>query len=195
MKQLKDSIALFEAGARADMAQAAQQEIVVLEKYLPPPLGEVELATLVKRAVEESGASVKADMGRAMGAAMKAVAGRADGIRVKEIVGRLLGAFVLVAVGTGAFAPDAHAVASLTDTFGTGASTLAFLLRVARVLMLWLGIIAITMILNGGFEYMTASMRDDLHTGALTKMTHGIFASILVAVLFAFSTIVLQRIG
>lgn len=193
VKQLKDSIESFKAGGREDLATSTQIEVGVLEQYLPTQMSDEELVKIVKEAVEKSGATSKADMGKVMGAAMAAVAGRADGSRVKDIVGSLLAGFVFV-VGL-SFSHEALAAAPLIETFSSGPAYAGFLLRLTRVLMLWLGIIAITMILSGGFQYMVASNRDEEHNGALSKMTYGIFATLIVAGLFAVSTLVLQEIG
>ena len=194
VKQLKDSILSFKAGGREDLASSVQSEIVVLEQYLPAQMGDEELAQVVKEAVEKSGVTSKADMGKVMGTAMAAVAGRADGSRVKEIVGSLLASFTLVVVGL-SFAQEAFAVVPLIETFSEGSAYAGFLLRITRVLMLWLGIVAISMILNGGFEYMTASSRDEVHTQALSKVTYGVFATLIIAGLFAFCTLALQQMG
>ncbi len=88
IKQLKDALESF--ASREDLAQKARGELAVLEKYLPAQLSDAELEAVVKEAVAASGASGKADMGRAMGAAMKAVSGQADGSRVKAIVETML---------------------------------------------------------------------------------------------------------
>ncbi|MEK7619618.1 MAG: GatB/YqeY domain-containing protein [Patescibacteria group bacterium] len=194
VKQLKDSIESFKAGGREDLAVSVQVEIGVLEQYLPTQMSDEELARIVKEVVEKSGATSKADMGKVMGAAMAAVAGRADGSRVKDIVGSLLAGFVLVVVGL-SFSHEALAAVPLIETFSSGPAYAEFMLRIVRVLMLWLGVAAITLILQGGFAYMIASNRDDLHTDALTKMTYGIFATLIVAGLFGISTLVLQEIG
>lgn len=195
VKQLKDSIESFASGGREDMAASSQAEVDLLEKYLPAKMNDEALEVIVKEAVEASGATGKADMGRAMGAAMKAVDGRADGNRVKAIVGSLLGAFLPVFIGIGLMTHDVHAAVPLIENFTNGSSYTEFLLRVFRVLMLWLGIVAITLILNGGFQYMTASSRDKEHEGAMSKMTIGIFTTIIIAGIFAFITIILQQIG
>ncbi|TAL51389.1 GatB/YqeY domain-containing protein [Patescibacteria group bacterium] len=194
VKQLKDSIESFKAGGREDLATSTHAEVLVLEQYLPSQMGDEELTQIVKEVVEKSGATSKADMGKVMGAAMAAVAGRADGSRVKEIVGTLLSAFLPVVVGLGLLTADAHAATSYIENFATGTSYFEFLLRIVRVLVLWLGIIAVTLILNGGFQYMIASYRDKEHEEAIGKMTHGIFATLIIAALFAFCTIALQKI-
>ena len=194
VKQLKDSIEAFKTGGREDLEASTQIEVTVLEQYLPAQMSDEELAQVVKEAVEKSGATSRADMGKVMGAAMAAVAGRADGSRVKEIVGTLLSAFVPVLVGLGLFTMDANAAVPLIETFSSGPAYAEFLLRITRVLMLWLGIIAVTMILNGGFQYMVASYRDKEHEEAWGKITIGVFSTLIVAGLFAFCTIALQMV-
>jgi uncharacterized protein len=194
VKQLKDSIESFKAGGREDLAMSTQTEIGVLEQYLPAQMSDEELTKVVKEAVEKSGATSKADMGKVMGAAMAAVAGRADGSRVKEIVGTLLSAFVLVVAGL-SFPHDALAAVPLLETFSSGPAYAEFLLRMTRVLMLWLGIVAITMVLNGGFQYMVSSYRDNEHEKALGKITIGVFSTLIVASLFAFCTIAIKEIN
>lgn len=194
VKQLKDSIESFKAGGREDLATSVQAEIVVLEQYLPTQMSDEELERIVKNVVEKSGATSKADMGKVMGQAMAAVAGRADGSRVKELVASMLPVFIFAIAGL-AVSHEVLASVSIIETISSGPAYVEFLLRIVRVLMLWLGIIAITMILKGGFDYMVASYRDDEHTKALTKITQGTFATLIVAALFAFCTLALQKIG
>lgn len=90
-KQRKEAIILYEKGNRPELAQAEQAELVILEKYLPQMMSEVEMETLVKTIVAETGAENIQDMGQVMGPMMKAAAGRADGRRLQEIVKKVLG--------------------------------------------------------------------------------------------------------
>ncbi len=62
-----------------------------MEEYLPKQLSEDEVRAEVKKAIELTGASSAADMGKVMGAANKIIAGRADGKMVSQIVKELLG--------------------------------------------------------------------------------------------------------
>ncbi|MBI4256454.1 GatB/YqeY domain-containing protein [Candidatus Uhrbacteria bacterium] len=194
VKQLKDSIESFKTGGREDLAQSAQVEVTALEQYLPTQMSDEELAQVVQEAVEKSGATSRADMGKVMGVAMAAVSGRADGSRVKEIVGTLLSAFVPVVVGLGLFTLDAHAAVPLIDNFTTGTSYFEFMLRIVRVLVLWMGVVAITLILSGGFQYMKASNNDNEHEIALAKIVKGLFSTLAVGGIFAFCTIYLERL-
>ena len=195
VKQLKDAVESFTQGGREDMAQASSAEIQVLEQFLPAQMSEEELVQILKGVVEASGAQSKADIGKVMGPAMQAVAGRADGSRVKTIVQSLLPVLVLMIFGVASVHQDVLAAVPLLDTFKNGTQYTELLLRSFRVLVLWLGIPAITMILTAGFQYTTASYRDNVHSDSLSKLTYGIFATLIVAGLFAFCTIILQQIS
>lgn len=91
IKQRRDSIEQFEKGGRKDLAEKEASEIAVLESYLPPPVGEAELAGIIDAAVTETGAASPRDMGRVMKAVMAKLSGRtADGKVVSELVKRRL---------------------------------------------------------------------------------------------------------
>ncbi len=79
IKQRQDSIEQFEKAGRAELADNEKAEIDILSKYLPTPLTEEEMTALVEQAVSETGASSKADMGKAMKRAQELADGRADG--------------------------------------------------------------------------------------------------------------------
>lgn len=89
-RQRRDSIEQYTAGNRADLAQAEQEELDIISSYLPAELTEDELATLVRAAIEQSGATGLNDLGKVMGPVMKQVAGRAEGGRVNALVREML---------------------------------------------------------------------------------------------------------
>ncbi len=92
VKQRRESIDQFVRGGRQDLADKEAAEIVVLQAYLPPALGEEELVRLVREVMAETGATSVKDLGRVMKAVMARVpAGAADGKVVNEIVRRQLG--------------------------------------------------------------------------------------------------------
>ncbi|MBO2604539.1 GatB/YqeY domain-containing protein [Shewanella algae] len=78
MKQRRDAIAQYEAAGRPELAEAEAAEIQVIETFLPQPLSESEIAALIDAAIQDSGASTMADMGKVMGALKSKVQGRAD---------------------------------------------------------------------------------------------------------------------
>ena len=87
VKQRRDSIEQFTKGGRQDLADKEQQEIVILNTYLPAAASDDDIAAAVANAIAETGASSAKDMGKVMKAAMAALAGkRADGKKVSEAV-------------------------------------------------------------------------------------------------------------
>lgn len=86
IKQRNDSVDQFEKAGRAELAATEKAEIEVLSRYLPAPLGEAELADMVERAVQETGATGKADMGKVMKQVQALAEGRADGKLLSAMV-------------------------------------------------------------------------------------------------------------
>ena len=74
----------------ADAGVAGWREPVVIETYLPEEVGEAELETLVRSAIERTGAQGPRDMGRVIKDVLAAAQGRADGRRVSAKVKELL---------------------------------------------------------------------------------------------------------
>ncbi|GAA4738756.1 GatB/YqeY domain-containing protein [Flavisolibacter ginsenosidimutans] len=90
MKQRKDSLEIYQQQNRADLAQKEQEEMAVIEKFLPKQLSSEELKEALQRLIAETGASSPADMGKVMGAATKQLAGKADGKTISATVKELL---------------------------------------------------------------------------------------------------------
>lgn len=90
VKQRRDSLEIFQKQNRPDLAQKEQEEIAIIEKFLPAQLSEEELRAEVQAVIAEVGATSAADMGKVMGAATKRLAGRADGKAVSAAVKELL---------------------------------------------------------------------------------------------------------
>lgn len=86
LKQRRDSLQAFEAGGRSDLVDQVQQEIAVLQAYLPEQLSEEELRAIVLETIQETGAVAKKDMGKVMSALMPKIKGRADGKLVNQLV-------------------------------------------------------------------------------------------------------------
>ncbi len=194
VKQLKDSLQSFTDAGREDLAEGVKAELVILEKYLPEELTDEQITEKVKEVIEQTGATSKADMGKVMGASMKAVAGQADGGRVKAIVEQLLAVCVLALAGT-VLAPQ-EALAAI-PMMASGGETMFWFehgARIFRVLILWIGIFSLVAIIKGGFQYATASMRDEEHEEAVVKMTHGIIGTVVVLGLFSAATVFLSQI-
>ena len=86
VKQRHDSVELYGKGGRADLAKKEEDEIQVLQAFLPQQLSLEELERTVVEAVLEAGAASLKDMGRVMKILMPKVAGRAEGKMVNELV-------------------------------------------------------------------------------------------------------------
>ena len=91
VKQRKDSLDIFTQQNRPELAAKEQEEIEVIEKFLPKQLSAEELRAEISQLIAETGASSPADMGKVIGAANKKLAGRADGKTISGVVKELLG--------------------------------------------------------------------------------------------------------
>jgi uncharacterized protein YqeY len=86
IKQRKDSITQFEAGARQDLADLEKAEVVVLSTYMPAALSDAEIHAEVSVAIIASGATGPQDMGKVMALVKQKLAGRADMTAVSGLV-------------------------------------------------------------------------------------------------------------
>ena len=90
VKQRKDSLEIFTTQGRADLAQKEQDELNIIEKFLPKQMGEEELKAALKAIISQVGATTMADLGKVMGVASKQLAGKADGKAISAAVKELL---------------------------------------------------------------------------------------------------------
>ena len=90
VKQRKDSLDIFRQQNRADLAQKEEEEIAIIEKFLPKQMDAEELKTIIAAIIAETGTSSPADMGKVMGVASKQLAGQADGKTISAVVKELL---------------------------------------------------------------------------------------------------------
>ena len=89
-KQRKDSLDIFRTQGREDLAVKEEEEIAVIEQFLPKQMTPEELDTEIKGIITSIGASGPSDMGKVMGAASKQLVGKADGKAIADTVKRLL---------------------------------------------------------------------------------------------------------
>ncbi len=78
IKQRRESVKQYEAGGRQDLADQETAEIAVLQDFMPQQLSTEEVDAIIKGAMQDTGASSMADMGKVMAAVRPAVLGRAD---------------------------------------------------------------------------------------------------------------------
>lgn len=91
IKQRRDSIEQYMQAERKDLAEKEEEELRILQAFLPEQLSEEALERLVAEAISEAGAGSIKEMGKVMKVLMPKVAGRADGKKVNELVRARLG--------------------------------------------------------------------------------------------------------
>ncbi len=90
VKQRKDSLEIYRQQNRTDLAQKEEEEIQVIETFLPKQLEADELKAIIQQIITETGAASPSDMGKVMGVASKQLAGKADGKTISAVVKELL---------------------------------------------------------------------------------------------------------
>ena len=85
-KQRKDSIEQFRKGNREDLVKEEQDELDILETYLPKMMERSEVEKIAQNKKTELGVSDVKEKGKLMSALMKDLKGKADGTTVKEVV-------------------------------------------------------------------------------------------------------------
>lgn len=90
VKQRTDSLEIFRQQNRADLAQKEEEEIRVIEAFLPKQLSEAEIKSELEQIILETGAASPADLGKVMGVATKKLAGKADGKMISALVKSML---------------------------------------------------------------------------------------------------------
>ena len=90
VKQRKEAADIYKENGRNDLMENENAELEILNAYLPQMMSEDDLRVLVKKVVEETGASSLSDIGKVMPEVMKQSAGKADGKMAQSIVRDLL---------------------------------------------------------------------------------------------------------
>ena len=85
-KRRGEAAEAFRAAGREERAAQEEEELEVIEEFMPEPLGEEELERIVDDAIAETGATSLRDLGRVMADVMPQVSGRADGGAVSQLV-------------------------------------------------------------------------------------------------------------
>lgn len=90
VKSRKDSLEIYVQQNRPELAKKEEEEIAVIEKFLPAQLSADELKGILTGIIAQTGAAGPADMGKVMGLATKQLAGKADGKTISAMVKELL---------------------------------------------------------------------------------------------------------
>ncbi len=86
VKQRNESIHQFQTASRHDLVQQEQYELGIIQHYLPTPLTESEILTLVAQAIEATQAEKMSDMGKVMNHLKPLLQGRADMSKVSALI-------------------------------------------------------------------------------------------------------------
>ena len=89
-KQREEGIKQFKEADREDLVAKEEAELALVKQYLPEPMGDEELETIIKSVIAEVGATGMQDMGKIMGAAKQTAGSRADGARINKVAKKLL---------------------------------------------------------------------------------------------------------
>ena len=90
LRQRRESIYEFRKGQREDLVQREENELAILQEYLPQQLTAEEITVLVQGVIRETGSQGLGDKGKVMGRLMPQVKGKAEGSSVNEVVSKLL---------------------------------------------------------------------------------------------------------
>ncbi len=91
VKQRAESIEIYHKAGRDDLEQQERDEVVIIEEFLPQPLGESEIASEIDLAIEKTGAQSLRDMGKVVGALKAKFPGRIDFSKASKLVKDKLG--------------------------------------------------------------------------------------------------------
>lgn len=86
LKQRRDSFQQFTDAGRNELAKQETFEITIIQEFLPQPLSEEEITTMVKQAIADTGASSMQEMGKVMGLLKPQMQGRADMSKVSGLI-------------------------------------------------------------------------------------------------------------
>jgi hypothetical protein len=89
-KQRRESIEQFSKGGRDDLVQQENQELLILQSYMPAQLSAEEIDAMILQVIKESSAKSEGDMGKVMKMLAPRIKGIADGKWVNNRVRELL---------------------------------------------------------------------------------------------------------
>lgn len=91
VKQRRESISQYDQAGREELSAIEKEEIEIIQAYLPEPLSEDEISTMIEQAISSTGAESMKDMGKVMGILKPQLQGRADMGAVSGIIKSKLG--------------------------------------------------------------------------------------------------------
>jgi uncharacterized protein YqeY len=86
VKQRKDSISQFSEAGRTDLVEVEEEELSIINNYMPKQLSESEIEAAVIKAISDTGANSMKDMGKLMGMLKGQLDGQADMGQVSQLI-------------------------------------------------------------------------------------------------------------
>lgn len=86
IKQRQESVELYKKGGRDDLVKQEQEEIAIIQAYLPQQMSEAEMAAAIDAAIKDTGAAGMKDMGKVIGALRGQYAGQMDMAKASAMV-------------------------------------------------------------------------------------------------------------
>lgn len=86
VKKRRDAIDAYQKAGRDELVRREQEELAILEEFLPEQMSDDDLKKLVDKAISETNASSMSDMGKVIGIVMKKAGAATDGSRVASLV-------------------------------------------------------------------------------------------------------------
>ena len=86
VKQRKDSISQFSEAGRTDLVEVEEEELSIINNYMPKQLSESEIEAAVIKAISDTGANSMKDMGKLMGILKGQLDGQADMGQVSQFI-------------------------------------------------------------------------------------------------------------
>ena len=90
VKSKKDALVDFEKGGRQDLINQTNEEISILQEYLPKQLSKDELKIEIEKVIKDLNATSIKDMGSVMKEAKARIRASVDGRTINEVVKELL---------------------------------------------------------------------------------------------------------
>ncbi len=90
IKQREDSVEQYDKAGRSDLSDKEKDEIIVLQQFLPAPMSDDEIASLLDGVIAETGATSRKDMGQVMKLMKERTEGRVDGKTLSSLIGARL---------------------------------------------------------------------------------------------------------
>ena len=90
IKKRKEAATMFDEGARSELSEKENQEMIILQEYLPEQVSEQELKDRIQKVILELGIVDIKDLGRIMKIVIPEFKGRADNGKIRDLVAECL---------------------------------------------------------------------------------------------------------